>query len=107
MIQDDDPKSFLNEFEWTTTAAGWPETQWAIVLISCLIGPAQEAMDTLLTANLANYWKVLDDILQPLNLSLEAYRRQLQEIEFGPDYHPWAAHKGCLPPLDNARSELK
>lgn len=88
MTWDDDPEAFLYAFEWTATAAGWPEAQWAVVLIPCLIGLAQQAVDTLATADLRNYRKVRDTILQTLNLSPEAYRRKLHKIEFGPDYHP-------------------
>lgn len=75
----DDPEAFLilNVFERTATAASWPEAQWTPVLIPCLIRLAQQAMDTLLTADLGGYGKVRDAILQTLNLSLEAYRRRL------------------------------
>lgn len=56
------------------------------VLIPCLIGPAQQAIDTLLTQDLGNYKKVQEAILQTLNLSPKGYRQCLREIEFGPDY---------------------
>lgn len=86
MTKDDDPEAFLNAFERMATVARWPETQWAVMLIPCLIGPAEQAMDTLPTPDLGDYKK--DAILQTLNLTPEAYRRCLCEIEFGPDYHP-------------------
>lgn len=44
-------------------------------------------MDTLPSTKLWDYKRVKAAILQTLNLSPEAYRRQLCEIEFGPDYH--------------------
>lgn len=43
----DDPEAFLNAFEHAVTAAGWPEDQWAAVLVSCLIGPTQQTVDIL------------------------------------------------------------
>lgn len=38
---ENDLEAFPNTFERTTTAAGWAHDQWTVVLISCLIGPAQ------------------------------------------------------------------
>lgn len=55
MMPEDDLEAFLNTFESTATAAGWAHHQWAAVLIPCLIGPAQQAMDTLPPANLTEY----------------------------------------------------
>lgn len=69
MTKADDPEAFINAFERTASAAGWPEFQWAMVLISCLIGAAQQAVDTLPTKDLGDYKKVSEAILQTLNLS--------------------------------------
>lgn len=57
--------------------------QWAAVLISGVVGPAQQ--DTLPASD---YKKVWDAILHMLNLSLEADRRHLRETKFGLNYHP-------------------
>lgn len=46
MTPADNPEAFLNSFEHTTTAAGWPEDQCAAILILCLVGLAQQAVDT-------------------------------------------------------------
>lgn len=40
--------AYLDIFERTTMAAGWATDQWAVVLIRCLIGPAQHDVDMLL-----------------------------------------------------------
>lgn len=73
MMPDDDPEAFLNTFECTPTATGWAQDQWAAVLIPCLIGPAQQAVDTLSPTNLTDYARVRAAILQTLNLSPKAY----------------------------------
>lgn len=76
MTPADNPEAYLNAFEWMAMTVGWERSKWAAVLIPCLLGPA--------------YTKVRAAILQMLNLSPEVYRRQLQEIDFGPDYQPHA-----------------
>lgn len=85
MTTDDDPEAFLNAYEWSVWMAGWAENQWAFILIPCLVGSAQQVIDTMPVENVGNY-KVKEAILQTLNLSLEAYHWQLQEIRFGADY---------------------
>lgn len=77
----------LNMFEHTVEASSWPEAQWAAVLIPCLVGSAQQAVDTLPAAEVSDYKKVQDTILQTLNLSLEVYMRWLQEMS-GLGYRP-------------------
>lgn len=73
MTTTDDPEAFLNAFERTTTVAGWPQDQWASVLIPHLIGPAQQAIGTLFATDLTDYAKVKAAILQALNNSPEGY----------------------------------
>lgn len=68
--------------------AGQPEAQWAAILIPCLVGPSQQAVDHLAPAEVTDYTKVRDAILQTLNLTPEAHGRRLQEVVFGPDFHP-------------------
>lgn len=62
------------------------KSTWATVLISCLIGPAQQAVDAVPLADLNDYDKIRTAILKMLNLNPEAYRRCLHKISFGPDY---------------------
>lgn len=45
-------------------------------------------VDTLLSTDLNDYARLRAAILQTFNLSPEAYRRWLRDIDFGPDYHP-------------------
>lgn len=65
---------------------GLDKVMWAAVLILCLTGPAQQAIDVVLLADLSDYDKICTTILQKLNLSPEAYRHRLREIDFGLDY---------------------
>lgn len=82
--KDDNP-----DFKHIPSAARWPEAQWAAILIQGLTGLAQQAVDdTLPMADLGNYKKVWDTIMQTLNLSPKVYQWHLREIEFGPDYSP-------------------
>lgn len=92
MIYSDDSEAFINAFE-------------RMLLVPCMFGLAQQAVDTLLADELANCHKVKATILQILKQSPEAYRNRLREIEFGPDYHPhlvgqksWAVCLGRLRP---------
>lgn len=85
----DDPEAFLNDYEWTASSVSWLEDQWAAdtgALPDRL--PPEQTLDTLSTANLANYQKVKAAILETLNLSPKAYRRRLHKMEFGLNYHP-------------------
>lgn len=51
------------------------------------MGPTQQVVDNLPLQDLCDYKKVGAAVLKMLNLNPEAYQ-QLQEIEFGLDYHP-------------------
>lgn len=39
MMLEDNPKAFLNSFERSAQAAGWPDDQWVVILIPSLVGP--------------------------------------------------------------------
>lgn len=41
-------EAYLNAFEWTAEAVGWPELHWVTVLILCLVVAAEQSMGTLL-----------------------------------------------------------
>lgn len=88
MTKDDDPKAFINALERTAVAAGWPKAQWATVFIPCLIGLAQQSVDTLPLHDLGKYKKVRAAVLQTLNLNPQGVSEVVREIDFGLDYHP-------------------
>lgn len=60
---DDNAEAFLHTFETTAMAAGWPRTQWVMILGPYLIGPAQVLLKTLSLAEVNNYDKVKAAIL--------------------------------------------
>lgn len=72
MTPADGPEAYLNIFKRMATAAGWAPEQWVAVLIPCLIGPVQQVVDMLLSADLNDYAQVRAVILQTLNLSPDA-----------------------------------
>ena len=43
MTEADDPQSFLEMFEGTAEACGWPTAEWAVRLLPLLSGDAQSA----------------------------------------------------------------
>lgn len=65
-----------------------------MVLIPCLVGPAQQAVSTLpTTTDVADYKQMRDCILHTLNLSPEASRKQLREIVWSDYHHPLLTNK--------------
>ncbi len=51
----DDPEAFLDLFEKTAAACGWPQTDWPVRLIPLLTGEAQLAAQQLPVQNLLVY----------------------------------------------------
>lgn len=49
MTLENNPEAFLNGFEQSACAVGWPEWQSAAFLSPCLVGPLQEATVILAT----------------------------------------------------------
>lgn len=80
MTTDDDQEAFSNTLERSARAASWPEEQWAAILIPCLVGPAQQVVDTIPPKDVMDYGKMRDAILQMFNLSPKAYHRHLHEV---------------------------
>lgn len=68
MTPDDDPEAHLNAFERTAVAAGWRAQQWSTILIPCLIGPAQQAVNALPLSDQPEF-QVRKAILQVLNIN--------------------------------------
>lgn len=64
MMKDDDPEAFINAFKRTTIGTECPSLQWSTILIPCLIGPSQQAVDTLPLQDLYDYKKVRSAVLQ-------------------------------------------
>ncbi len=60
----DDPEAFLDLFEKTAAACGWPQTDWPVRLIPLLTGEAQLAAQQLPVQNLLVYDDLKRAILQ-------------------------------------------
>lgn len=58
MIPVVDPKAFFKSFQHIATVAGWLEDQWAALLIPCLVGLTQQAIDILPAGDVVDYRKV-------------------------------------------------
>lgn len=65
MLEDEDPEAFLNAFESLAQEA-WAESQWASILIPCLMRPTQQVMDTIPVKDVCDYVKVKEAIRQTL-----------------------------------------
>lgn len=58
MTSNNDPELFLNSFEQSALAAGWPEDQWVSILILCLVESAQQVIETLALEELTDSGEV-------------------------------------------------
>lgn len=45
-----------SSLEWSAWMAGWLENQWALILILCLMGPAQQAANPLVQDVVTSHW---------------------------------------------------
>lgn len=63
MTAKDDPEVFLKSLECSSWVAGWPEDQWVAILIPCLMGLAQLAVDTVAPEEVMNNSEIQDAIL--------------------------------------------
>lgn len=68
----DGPETFLNSFKLSAWVLEWLENQWMVILSLCLVGHAQQVVDTLAPEEVTDYGQVQEAILQMLNLSTEA-----------------------------------
>lgn len=58
MTSEDKSEMFLNLFEKSVWAAGWPEDHWAALLFPSLVRLAQQVVDTLTPEEVTKYGKV-------------------------------------------------
>ncbi len=76
----DDPEVFLDLFEKTAEACGWPQTDWPVRLIPLLTGEAQLAAQQLPVQNLLVYDDLKRAILQRVGQSPEQYRQRFRSL---------------------------
>ncbi len=89
-----DPEAFLDLFEKTAAACGWPQTDWPVRLIPLLTGEAQLAAQQLPVQNLLVYDDLKRAILQRVGRSPEQHRQRFRSLELGENGRPFVmAHQ--------------
>ncbi len=90
----DDAEAFLDLFEKTAAACGWPQTDWPVRLIPLLTGEAQLAARQLPVQNLLVYDDLKRAILQRVGQSPEQHRQRFRSLELGENGRPFVmAHQ--------------
>ena len=90
MSEADDPQSFLEMFEATAEACGWPAEEWAVRLLPLLSGEAQTAALGLPPAAGGEYRHVRRAVLDRLGLTPEDHRRRFRDARLGSEDRPFA-----------------
>ncbi len=90
----DDPEAFLDLFEKTAAACGWPQTDWPVRLVPLLTGEAQLAAQQLPVQNLLVYDDIKRAILQRVGRSPEQHRQRFRSLELEENGRPFVmAHQ--------------
>ncbi len=90
----DDPEAFLDLFEKTAEACGWPQMSWPVRLVPLLSGEAQLAAQQLPVQNLLVYDDLKRAILQRVGRNPEQHRQRLRSLELGENGRPFVmAHQ--------------
>ncbi len=84
MCPQDDPEAFIDLFERTGEACGWPQTNWPVRLIPLISGEAQMAAQQLPVQNLLKR-----AILQRVGLNPEQHRQRFRSLELGENSRPF------------------
>lgn len=69
MGPEDDVEAYLEAFERTAEAAGWPNDRWAAIVGSYLTGEAQAAVKALEKADALDYAKVKAAVLDRFEIN--------------------------------------
>ncbi|KAF4107832.1 hypothetical protein G5714_012196 [Onychostoma macrolepis] len=85
----DDPEAFLDLFEKTAEAGGWPREQWPVRLIPLLSGEAQVAAQQLPVPNLLVFDDLKRAILQRVGRSPEQHRQRFRSLVLGESGRPF------------------
>ena len=86
----DDPEAFLELFEKSAEACGWPRDQWPVRLIPLLSGESQVAAQQLPVANLLVFDDLKRAILQRVGRSPEQHRQRFRSLDLGESGRPFA-----------------
>ncbi|KAK5852452.1 hypothetical protein PBY51_023920 [Eleginops maclovinus] len=104
MSADDDPEAYLDIFEGTAAACGWPEEEWAVRLLPLLAGAAQLAAHSLPASDRHEYKQLRRAILDRLGSTPEGHRRRFRALPFEDAGRPFSYAKQLL---DAARRWLQ
>ncbi|XP_077094868.1 uncharacterized protein LOC143746729 [Siphateles boraxobius] len=85
----DDPEAFLDLFERSAEAGGWPREQWPVRLIPLLTGEAQAAAQQLPVQNLLVFDDLKRAILQRVGRSPEQHRQRFRSLDLGESGRPF------------------
>ncbi|KAL7857116.1 hypothetical protein SRHO_G00160150 [Serrasalmus rhombeus] len=88
----DDIENYLAMFERVAQTAGWPPEDWAIHLVPALEGKAREAYVTMDAADIGNYVKVKEAILQKYEINRDTYRQRFRNSSIRPNETPKKLH---------------
>ncbi|XP_026140494.1 zinc finger protein 483-like [Carassius auratus] len=89
MAPTDDPEAFLDLFERTAEACGWPSDSWPVRLIPLLSGEAQKAAQQLPVPNLLVYADLKRAVLQRVGLSPEQHRQRFRSLDLAEAGRPF------------------
>nr|XP_043887672.1 uncharacterized protein LOC122773229 [Solea senegalensis]XP_043891582.1 uncharacterized protein LOC122775615 [Solea senegalensis] len=104
MTAEDDPEAYLDIFEGTAEACGWPEEERALRLLPLLTGVAQLAAHSLPAAARHDYTQLRRVILDRLGSTSEGHRRRFRGLSFEEAGRPFAYAQQLL---DAARRWLQ
>jgi len=90
MTAEDDVQSYLETFDATAEACGWPADEWAVRLLPLLAGEAQTAALGLPPAARRANPDIRKAVVDRLGLSPEDHRRRFREAKLGPEDRPFA-----------------
>ncbi|XP_067302542.1 uncharacterized protein [Pseudorasbora parva] len=92
----DDPEAFLDLFERSAEACGWPRLDWPVRLILLLSGEAQIAAQQLPVPNLLVYEDLRGAIRQRVRLSHEQHRQRFRSLTLGENSRPFVMAQQLL-----------
>ncbi|XP_035523495.1 uncharacterized protein LOC118332359 [Morone saxatilis] len=89
MTAADDPQTFLEMFEATAEACGWPAAEWAVRLLPLLSGESQTAALGLPASSRGEFRNIKRAILDRMGFSPEDHRRRFRSAALGPSDRPF------------------
>ncbi|XP_067228717.1 neurotrophin receptor-interacting factor homolog [Chanodichthys erythropterus] len=85
----DDPEAFLDLFERSAEASGWPRDQWAMRLVPLLSGESQVAAQQLPAENLLVFDDLRRAIVQRVGRTPEQHRQRFRSLDLGESGRPF------------------